>query len=73
MLAERQIRITKLSEETDVSRTTLTSIANGKTQMVRFDTLERICEYLKIPVSELFEMKGEIYGNNQSDNNETRQ
>ena len=31
------------------------NIVTNKTSAVRFETLERLCEILKVPVSELFE------------------
>lgn len=54
LLAERGLKITKLSNDTGISRTTLTSLSNNYSQGIQFDTLNKICNYLKITPGELF-------------------
>lgn len=54
LLAERGVKITKLSKDTGISRTTLTSLSNNYSQGIQFDTLNKICKYLKINPGELF-------------------
>lgn len=54
LLAERGLKITKLSNDTGISRTTLTSLSNNYSQGIQFDTLNKICNYLKINPGDLF-------------------
>ncbi len=48
LLAERNLKITKVSNDTGISRTTLTSLVNNRAQGIQFDTINSICTYLKI-------------------------
>ncbi|MCF2612444.1 helix-turn-helix domain-containing protein [Fusobacterium perfoetens] len=53
LLAERNISITQVSNDTGISRTTLTSlmsVAKG----IQFETMNALCNYLKITPSDLF-------------------
>ena len=52
LLAERNISISKLSEDTHISRTTITSLCNNTSKGIHFDTLETLCNYLKITPAE---------------------
>ena len=54
LLAERNLRITKVSKDTGISRTTLTSLCYDHTAGVKFDTLEKLCMYLGITPAEFF-------------------
>lgn len=53
LLAERKLKITRVSAETGISRTTLTALANSNGQGVQFDTLNNICIYLGVTPNEL--------------------
>lgn len=53
-LAENNIRISKIANDTGISRTTLTALSEGHTKGIQFDTLNKICRYLKIEPAELF-------------------
>lgn len=53
ILAERNIKITKLSKDTGISRTTLTALTTNVGTGIQFDTLNSLCRYLKITPSEL--------------------
>lgn len=53
LLAERNIRITKLSNDTGISRTTLTYLANNYSKGVQFDTLNTLCSYLHVTPDDL--------------------
>lgn len=48
VLAERGLKITKVSQDTGISRTTLTSLCSNASQGIQFDTLNKLCLYLKI-------------------------
>ena len=47
-LAENNIRISKIANDTGISRTTLTALSEGHTKGIQFDTLNKIFRYLKI-------------------------
>ena len=53
LLAERNLKITKVSKETGISRTTLTALYYNTNQGIQFDTLNTLCKYLRITPSEL--------------------
>ncbi|WCG32793.1 helix-turn-helix transcriptional regulator [Enterococcus dispar] len=55
LLAERQLKISKVSSITKISRTTLTSLAQNDSKMVQLETVNTLCMYLRIPVSDFFE------------------
>lgn len=48
LLAQRNITISKMSEDTHISRTTLTSLCTNKSGGIQFDTLDTICGYLNV-------------------------
>ncbi len=54
LLAERGLRITKVSNDTGISRTTLTALSNNTSKGIQFDTINKLCQYLKINVNTLF-------------------
>lgn len=47
MMAERNLKITKISNDTGISRTTLTSIYYNYAKGIQFDTYNTLCLYLK--------------------------
>lgn len=54
LLAERGLKITKVSEETKISRTTLTALYYNHCSGVQFDTVNTLCKYLGITPGDLF-------------------
>jgi putative transcriptional regulator len=54
LFAERNLRITKVSEDTGISRTTLTALSNNTNQGIQFDTLNKLCIYLQITPEQFF-------------------
>lgn len=54
VLAERGLKITKVSKETGISRTTLTDLAKGRAQGIQLETLNTLCVYLKVQPSDIF-------------------
>lgn len=54
LLAARDLRISKVSADTGISRTTLTSLCNDYTGGIKFETLDTLCKYLKIEPGEFF-------------------
>lgn len=52
-LDNRGMTMTKLSELTGIGRPTLSKLANGQSQGIQFDTLEKIALTLNVPLTEL--------------------
>ncbi|HYT44496.1 MAG TPA: helix-turn-helix transcriptional regulator [Methylomirabilota bacterium] len=57
LLGERKMKVAELSRRTGVSQHALLKLYHEKLNMVRFDTLERICKVLSCQVSDLLEYK----------------
>ena len=55
ILAEKNLRITKVSNDTGISRTTLTALCNNNSQGIQFDTLNKLCNYLEVKPNELIQ------------------
>lgn len=55
ILGERLLSISNVSKQTKISRTTLTNFYYRRNKSVSYQTLEKICDYLEIPLSELLE------------------
>jgi len=53
MLAERKVRSKELAEFVGITEANLSLLKQGKVKGVRFDTLEKICEYLKCQPGDL--------------------
>lgn len=53
LLAQRNITISKISSDTKLSRTTITSLCSNKSGGIQFDTLDTICSYLKVLPNEV--------------------
>ena len=59
ILAERLLKISKISEETGISRTTLTNLYYRKSTKISFDVLDKLCKYLDCSISDIIEYKPE--------------
>lgn len=55
LLAERSLKITKVSNDTGISRTTLTALNQNENKMVQMVTINTLCNYLKITPADFFE------------------
>lgn len=53
LLAERNLKITRVCKDTGISRTTLTYLANNYSKGIQYDTLNTLCTYLKIGPKDL--------------------
>lgn len=53
LLAERNLKITQVSKDTGISRTTLTYLANNYSKGVQYDTLNILCTYLNVTPGKL--------------------
>lgn len=62
ILSSRKISITELSDKIGVSRTALSQLVNNTTKGIQYDTLNKICNYLKLsPNDVLMHYPLEIY------------
>lgn len=52
--AERYLKITKISDDTGISRTTLTAMSNNTAKGITYATINTLCKYLHITPNELF-------------------
>lgn len=57
IFGERLLTIREVAEASGISKSTLTLIYYRKTKGIRFETVEKLCNYLQLPMSELFEYK----------------
>lgn len=54
LLAERRLTLSRVSQDTRISRTTLTALAGRSAKGIQFDTLNTLCQYLKVTPDALF-------------------
>ena len=54
LLAKNDIKLSKVSVDTGISRTTLTALSEGHSKGVQFDTLNTLCNYFNISPSDFF-------------------
>lgn len=54
LMAERQLKITRVSNDTGISRTTLTALSQEMSKGVQLDTLNTLCNYFSITPCEFF-------------------
>lgn len=59
MLAERNVKSKELAEYVGITEANLSLLKQGKVKGVRFDTLERICTYLKCQPGDLLRHEGD--------------
>lgn len=55
LLAERGLKAKKVSRDTGISQTTLTSLVNNTGKGIQFDTIDTLCRYLGVSPEEFFE------------------
>lgn len=54
LLAERGITAKKMASDIGISQVSLSNISNNKTNGIQLDTLNKICNYLKVKPNDLF-------------------
>jgi putative transcriptional regulator len=59
MLAERNVKSKDLAEHVGITEANLSLLKQGKVKGVRFDTLERICEFLQCQPGDLLRYEAE--------------
>lgn len=64
ILGERLLKISKIAEETGISRTTLTNLYYRKCTGITFDTLDKLCRYLGCGIGDILEYVDDERGGN---------
>ena len=54
LLAERKLKISKVAEDTGLSRTTLTSMYYNQGSGIQLNTIDKLCIYLDIAIDQLY-------------------
>jgi|SRR3712207_5445366 len=54
LLAERGLNVSKVSKDTGLSRITLSALVNNTGQGIQLETMNKLCQYLKIVPGDLF-------------------
>ena len=54
LLAERNLKVTKVQQDTGLSRPTLNAIKYGRSKGIQLETIDVLCNYFKITSGELF-------------------
>ena len=57
ILGSRLIKVSDISKATGISRTTLTGIYYKRCKMISFETLEKLCDYLKCDIADILVIK----------------
>ncbi|MCD9513858.1 helix-turn-helix domain-containing protein [Photobacterium carnosum] len=60
LMGEKRLKISDISRGTGINRGTLTRLYNETATRVDLDVIEQLCDYLDIPVGELFEVQKKI-------------
>lgn len=47
----------KLAQETGIAHSTINKLCNGKTDRIKFETLEKICHNLNCDIEDVFRLK----------------
>ncbi|OLF66315.1 toxin-antitoxin system, antitoxin component, Xre family protein [Levilactobacillus brevis] len=55
IMGSRLLSISRVHEETGISRSTIIGLYYRRAKNVKFETLRKLCDYLQIPLSELIE------------------
>ena len=59
ILGEKLLKISKISKDTGISRTTLTNLYYRRINQISFDVLDKLCKYLNCTISDIIEYKEE--------------
>lgn len=55
LLAQRQMKITRVASDTGISRTTLTALSKNNSKGVQLETMDTLCQYLSVSPADFFE------------------
>ncbi|WP_302411330.1 helix-turn-helix transcriptional regulator [uncultured Veillonella sp.] len=54
ILAENNVRISKLANDTGIARSTITALSENRSKGIQLDTMNTLCKYLQVTPSDLF-------------------
>ena len=54
ILGSRKLKITRVSSDTGIARSTLSTLMNEESKMIQFDTVNNLCTYLDIEPKDFF-------------------
>lgn len=71
LLAERGLKISRVSTDTGISRSTLNNISKNETDMIRLETINTLCKYFSITPGDFFDYEPididfKVYLNNEN-------
>ncbi|MCD5142297.1 helix-turn-helix domain-containing protein [Mammaliicoccus sciuri] len=55
LLSERGLKISRVAKEVEIARSSLTSMVQNDSEMIRYDAIEKLCTFLNISPNEFFE------------------
>lgn len=55
LLAERGLKVTQVAHDTGISRNSITSLVQNDSEMIRLETINILCKYLRVTPNEFFE------------------
>ncbi|MBL0846994.1 helix-turn-helix domain-containing protein [Mammaliicoccus fleurettii] len=55
LLSERGLKISRVAKEVEIARSSLTSMVQNDSEMIRYDAIERLCTFLNISPNDFFE------------------
>ncbi|MBD1419893.1 helix-turn-helix transcriptional regulator, partial [Staphylococcus aureus] len=48
LLSERGLKISRVAKDVKIARSSLTSMAQNDSEMIRYDAIDKLCSYLHI-------------------------
>lgn len=55
LLSERGLKISRVAKEVGIARSSLTSMVQNDSEMVRYDAIDKLCKYLNVSPNDFFE------------------
>ena len=55
LMAERDLKVSQVANDTGLSRTTLTALSNNTLKGIRLDTINTLCQYMNISTNDFFD------------------
>ncbi|QPS99846.1 helix-turn-helix transcriptional regulator [Staphylococcus equorum] len=55
LLSERGLKISRVSKEVSIARSSLTSMVQNDSEMIRYDAIDKLCSFLNINPGDFFE------------------
>ncbi|MCM0451621.1 helix-turn-helix transcriptional regulator [Staphylococcus aureus] len=55
LLSERGLKISRVAKDVKIARSSLTSMIQNDSEMIRYDAIDKLCRYLSISVNDFFE------------------